>query len=420
MWSRQILSNKIKLLTVPMTGTRALTVMALFPVGSRYETKPQSGLSHFIEHMLFKGTPRRPTTLDLSRELDGVGAEYNAFTARDHTGYYIKIDAAKAELALDLLADMLWHSKFVAAEIEREKGVILEELKMYQDNPTMYIEQLFEETMFGSHPLGQNVGGRAQTVKKFSHQEILDFYHCFYQPANLVLVLAGGIEKWLQRLVEKYFGERGAKLVRPKFAPIRPSLLKGIRRCVRFKKTDQVHLAMGFPAFSYDDARSIPLALLNLILGATMSSRLFIEVRERRGLAYMIHSGVNHYSEIGNLVIEAGLDQARLKEALKVILTELEKIKKAGITQEELQRAKDNLKGHLVLNCENSNFQAEWYGKQALLMKKIETPEQKLARLNRVTAADIQKISCQIFDQQKLKIALIGPLKDKKRLAGLI
>ncbi len=420
MWHKQILANKARLLTIPMTGTKALMALALFPIGSRYEKSRQSGSSHFIEHMLFKGTPTRPTTLDLSRELDRVGAEYNAYTSRDHTGYYIKVDAEQTELAMDLLSDMIWNSKFEAAEIEKEKGVIVEELNMYQDNPTMYLDQLFEETMFGKQPLGQDIGGRPETVKKFHRCELWDFYQSFYQPANLVLILAGQINPATIKLARKYFGQLAGKISRPVFSRFNPQTLTGVKMRVKFKETDQAHLALGFPAFSYDDPRAIALALLNLILGGTMSSRLFIEVRERRGLAYSIQSGVNHYQEVGNLVIEAGLDKTRLAEAVQVILVELEKLKKDGVTGDELKWAKENFQGRFVLSCENSNFQADWYGKQALLMKKIETPEQKLKKLRAVSAADIQKIAQQVFDRRKLKMAVIGPFKDGGKLKKML
>lgn len=406
-------SNHLRLLTIPMSGTHALTALALFPVGSRYEKLNQNGLSHFIEHMMFKGTERRPTTLDLSRELDAVGAEYNAYTSRDHTGYYIKIDAEKAELAMDMLSDMLWHSKFEEKEIKKEKGVIAEEINMYQDNPTMYIEQLLEETIFPHHPLGRDVAGKTKIINQVSRGDLADFYSRFYQPSQAILVLAGQINAKTKRLASKYFCQRSLKSSRTSFLPFRfPSATRSKIK-VKFKETDQAHLALGFPAFSYDDPRSIPLTLLNLVVGATMSSRLFIEVREKRGLCYMIQSGINHYQETGNFVIQAGLDKTRAREAWQVILAELEKIKKDGVKSEELQRAKDNLAGRLVLACENSNFQAEWYGRQALLMKKIETPEQKLKKMSAVKKEEIQKIAREIFQIPKIALAVIGPYKDE-------
>lgn len=403
----------MRLILVPVSGTEAVTALALFPVGSRYEAGRQAGVSHFIEHMMFKGTERRPTALDLSRELDGVGAEYNAFTSRDHTGYFIKIDAAKTELALDFLSDILWHSKFNSEEMTREKGVILEELKMYQDNPTMHLGQLAEEAVFGSHPLGREIGGEARTVKSLTRENLVDYYRDFYQPNNLVLVLAGRLPRDVGRLVKKYFGlTPAARPRRQPFAACVTRQLRGRRVKIQFKDTKQVHLAIGFPAFAYDDKRLYPAALLNIILGAAMSSRLFTEVREKRGLAYAIHSGANPYQDTGNFLIEAGLDKERVPEAMRVILAELEKIKKEGIIAEELTRAKENFKGHLILSCESSSFQAEWYGKQALLMKKTETPQEKLKKLLTIRAAEVLKIARQIFNFSNLKLAVIGPYKN--------
>lgn len=420
MYYKQKLSNGIKLLTVPVAGTEAVTVLALFPVGSRYESKAQNGISHFIEHLMFKGTERRPTTLDISRELDKVGAEYNAYTSRDHTGYYVKVSADKIELALDLLSDMLWHSKFDAKEIEREKGVIVEELNMYKDNPTMYVEQLFEELMYKNHPLGRDVGGEPATVRGLSRAAIVNYYHQFYNPCNLVLVVAGKIDKNIQSLINKYFSLARRKKTKSSFSVFSFPSESAAEAAAHFKKTDQIHLAMGFPGFSYDDPRSPILVLLNIILGATMSSRLFTEVRERRGLAYMIQSGLNRYHETGNLVVRAGLDQSRMSEALKVIMEELKKIKKRGVSAEELKIAKDNLAGHMVLQLEDSSAQAEWYGKSALLKKKIRTPQEELALYRAVKLVDIQKIANLVFQMSRLRLSAIGPYRDNLELRKIL
>ncbi|HBV58408.1 MAG TPA: hypothetical protein DEB73_04100 [Candidatus Magasanikbacteria bacterium] len=420
MYRKQKLSNGINLLTVPVAGTEAVTVLALFPVGSRYETLKQNGISHFIEHLMFKGTDKRPSTLDISRELDKVGAEYNAYTGRDHTGYYVKVSADKTELALDLLSDMLWHSKFDAAEIEREKGVIIEELNMYKDNPTMYVEQLFEELMYKNHPLGRDVGGTPETVRALSREMILNYYHQFYNPHNLVLVVAGKIVKNTRQLIDRYFSFSNLKKSKQLFSTFSFSTKSAVEVTANFKKTDQIHIAMGFPGFSYDDPRSPTLAMLNIILGATMSSRLFTEVRERRGLAYVIQSGMNRYHETGNLVIRAGLDKSRMKEALKVIIEELEKIKKYGVTADELKTAKDNLAGHMVLQLEDSSAQAEWYGRSALLKKKIRTPQEELALYRAVKLVEVQKIANQVFQMPRLRLSAIGPYKDNLELKKML
>ncbi|MEK9183066.1 MAG: pitrilysin family protein [Patescibacteria group bacterium] len=420
MFKTNKLLNGITLLTVPVAGTEAVTVLALFPVGSRYETARQSGISHFIEHLMFKGTAKRPATLDISRELDKVGAEYNAYTGRDHTGYYVKVSADKIELALDLLSDMLWHSKFDKDEIEREKGVIVEELNMYKDNPTMYVEELFEELMYKNNSLGRDIGGTPKTVRAASREMIISYYHQFYNPHNLVLVVAGKIGKNIRPMIDKYFSMAGSKKIKPTFPAFSFPSRSAMEASVHFKKTDQTHLAMGFPGFSYDDPRSPALALLNIILGATMSSRLFTEVRERRGLAYVIQSGLNRYHETGNLVIKAGLDKSRLAEAMKVILAELEKIKKQGVMYEELQTAKDNLAGHMILQLEDSSAQADWYGRAALLKKKIRTPQEELAIYRAVKLPEIKKIANQIFQMPRLRLSAIGPYQDNLELKKML
>ncbi len=423
MWHQQKLANGLRLITVSVAGTKAITVLALFGVGSRSETLKENGISHFIEHMMFKGTERRPTTLDLSRELDSVGAEFNAYTSRDHTGYYIKVDAQHSLLALDMLSDMLTHSKFDSGELDREKGVIVEEINMYQDNPTMYVEQLFEETLFANHPLGRDIAGEAAIVKKFDRPMLLDYRDKFYIPRNGIVVLAGRIDNKTKRAAVEYFGKLGlSKKQAPayekfKFGP-GGQTGKGKKIGLKFKETDQTHLVLGFPGLAYDDAAGPATSLLNLILGGTMSSRLFIEIRERRGLAYMIRSDLNRYHETGNFLIQAGLDSRRTAEAVKVILDELVKIKKDGVTKEELQRAKDNLRGHMVLSFENSSAQAEWYAKQALLMKKVATPEERLKKFTAIKAEEIQKAANQIFDFKKLRLAVIGPYKTEETPAG--
>jgi len=419
MFHKEKLQNKSTLITIPVKGTEAVTVLMMFPVGSRYENAEQNGLSHFIEHMLFKGTLSRPTTLDISKELDKVGAEYNAYTSRDHTGYYIKAAADKIELALDLLSDMVWNSKFNETELEKEKGVIVEELNMYKDNPTMYIEQLFEETLYHGHPLGRDIGGTAKTVRAVSRAQMVSYYKDFYQPANMILAVAGKIDGQTAKLVKKYFFKNGAVPSGSRFEKFLCKEKSCPRAKVFFKETDQTHLVLGFPAVNYESSISPAVSLLNIILGGTMSSRLFVEVREKRGLAYMIHSGVNQYQDVGNFFIRAGLDKTRLAEALKIIILELRKIKKDGVTAEELKMAKDNVAGRFVLQLEDSSVQAEWYAKQALLMKRTRTPEEELQRYKKVTAGEVKKAALKIFDIKKMRVAAIGAFKNSKEIVKM-
>ena len=420
MYHKSKLSNGVALLTVPVKGTEAVTVLALFPVGSRYETKELNGLSHFIEHMMFKGTLLRPSTIDISKELDKVGAEYNAYTSRDYTGYYIKVSKQHADLAMDLLSDMLWNSKFDAEELKKEKGVIVEELNMYKDNPTMYAEQLFEETLYPNHPLGRDIGGEEKTVRGINQAKMLKYYHDFYEPQNMVLALAGKIDEAMIKKVKKYFSKKGKAIKKQTFKKIVNTKSKGIKAKTFYKKTDQVHVTLGFPAFSFDDPRIPALNLLHVILGGTMSSRLFVEVREKRGLAYMVHSGINRYQETGNLFVRSGLDKSRVAEALKVIMFEFEKIKNEGVTAEELKMAQDNLAGRMILGLEDSSGQAEWYAKQTLLMKQTRTPEEEMKRYRRVTLQDIKKVAQEVIKKDKMRLAVIGPYKSDTEVLNLL
>lgn len=420
MYHQTKLANGIKFLTVPVKGTEAITILALFPVGSRYETKIINGLSHFIEHMMFKGTLLRPTTLDISKELDKVGAEYNAYTSRDYTGYYIKVSQEHVDLAMDLLSDMLRNSQFNAEELEKEKGVIVEELNMYKDNPTMYVEQLFEETLYANHPLGRDVGGQEATVRGITRGKMLKYYQSFYEPQNMILALAGKIDEATIKKIKKYFGQKGKTIKKQSFKKFVFSKKRGMAIKTFYKKTDQAHLTLGFPALSYDDPRVPALNLLNIILGGTMSSRLFVEVREKRGLAYMIHSGINRYQDTGNLFVRAGLDKNRLKEALDIIIRELNKIAKDGVTAEELKMAQDNLAGRLVLGLEDSSEQAEWYAKQSLLTKQIRTPEEEIKRYRQVTIADIRKVAQTVIKKEKMCLAVIGPFVEESEIKKLL
>ncbi len=421
MFQKTVLNNGLRLITAPIAGTETATVLVLFKVGSRYETKELNGISHFIEHMMFKGTKKRPNTLAISRDLDSVGAEYNAFTARDHTGYFIKIEHDKIELALDILSDMLFNSKFEEKELEREKGVICEEIRMYEDNPLMFIEDLFEQTLFGDHPLGRKISGTVETVKSFTRKTMLQYKDKYYQPNNIVFGLAGKFDNHALDLVKKYFGVSGVK-IKPVFKEFdfKRQKLDKPKIKIQFKETEQAQLALGFHGYSYFDPQIYALQLLSIVLGGYMSSRLFISIREKKGLCYFIKSFVNVYEDAGNLVIQSGLDKTRITGAIGAIFEELDKVVRSGVTEEELQRAKECVKGRLTLALEDSSQVAEWYTKQELLMPEVLTPEEKLRKVFAVTRGDIQKVARDVMQKKKLSVALIGPFKDEKPFAKFL
>ena len=416
MYKKQTLKNGIRLITAPLKETQTASLIVMVKVGSRYEIDRDGGLAHFVEHMMFKGTKRRPNTLALSKELDGVGAEYNAFTSKDVTAYFIKADSRHLPLAIDMLSDMLLHSKLEASEIEKEKGVIVEEINMYEDNPLMYVEEMLEEVMFSGNPLGRMIAGSRETVRAVKRTQMAAFKNKYYQGRNVVIGLAGNfLPAQVEEVKKKFSFLAGSK---KNFTKIKISQ-KSPRVKVKFKETEQVQLALGWPAYSYSDERIYPLQLLSVILGGNMSSRLFINVREKNGLAYFVHSGVNVYEDTGSLVIQAGLDKTRMDLAIKTILAETEKIKHA-ISAVELKRAKDFVSGKVALDLEDSLSIARWYASQETMTGKTMTPQEKLARLGKVTIKEIQQVAKEIFDKKRLSLAIVGPFKDEKKFRKLI
>lgn len=423
------LKNGINFITVPVKGTMATTVLAMFPVGSRYENKKMSGAAHFLEHMLFKGTQKRPTAQDISRALEAHGAEFNAFTNKDYTGYYIKIDGSHQEVAFDMLSDMLYHSKLETVEVEKEKGAIVEELRMYKDNPLMAVDELFDSVMFGNTPMGWEIGGTPETVRAITREELFNFYQTHYSPKNMTLVVAGNISGKVKKLLN-YFTDKTAPAIAkgPAFYqsefekivwPKQPPSLED-RVAVEQRKADQAQVIMGFPTnLGYNSPERYIHTLLITILGVGMSSRLFVEVRERRGLAYMVHAGAASFRDAGVSYVQAGLDPARIKDAFKVIKTELALLTTQPVSATELKDAKTSIAGGIALAMENSRAQADWYGKEQIFRGKILTPDQAIKKLNTVTAKQIQDLAKKIFVPEQMRMAVIGPL-DKAQIINLI
>lgn len=427
MYQKHLLDNGIRVILAPQKDTQTVTLLVGVRVGSRYEPQKINGVSHFIEHMMFKGTKKRPTTLDLTKSLDSVGAEYNAFTSKDQTGYYVKIDHNRMDLALDILSDMLTNSKFDSTEMEREKKVIVEEINMYEDNPTMYVDDLFEQLLYQGNSLGWSISGSRESLTGVPREDFLKFKNEHYRGDKMVIALAGRMEDDTLRQIKKYFsGITGDKkkpsvdhVANMEFPGFKVKQSKpGVK--LHFKDTEQIQLALGFPAYSTFDERMYPLALMSIILGGNMSSRLFIQVRERRGLAYHVRASATHYQDIGNLTVFAGLDKARLNDAVKVILDELNKMKEKGVTAEELKNAKDFVRGKMTIELEDSSQMAVWYMQQELLKNQAMTPEEKIKKFMAVTSADIKKVAKDIIQEHLLNLAMIGPYKDAEPFRKLL
>lgn len=422
MYQKFNLKNGLPVILVPVKGSQSVTVLVQYKVGSRYEDlKINHGASHFLEHLMFKGTKKRPTTLDISKELDGIGAEFNAYTAKDHTGYYIKANAEKTDLICDILADMLNNSKFDNKEIIREKGVIIEEIKMYEDQPMFYSEMLFENLIYKGNTLGEDIAGTLNSIQKMTRKDLLNYFNEFYQPQNAVIIIAGKINSNIKNNLNKKF-VHGKKMPKKDFLSFENFIdkQKEPRILLHKKNTKQVHLSLGFPAYSYFHPDLYAFNLLSIILGGNMSSRLFINVRERKGLCYYIKAQADVYQDTGNLLIRAGLDLAKIEEAIKIIISELRKIKNNGVTSAELKMAKEFIKGRIILQLEETNHIADFYGHQHILTNKILTPQQKINKIFSVTLRQINKVAKDIIKTQKLNLVMISPLSDKKKIIKLL
>ena len=409
------LANKLAYISVPMAGTETVTILVYVKTVSKYENRKERGLSHFLEHMFFKGTIKRPTTLVLSSELDSLGCEYNAFTSKEYTGYWIKVSSDKTETALELVSDMLLNSKFEEEEIEREKGTIIEELNMYEDNPLMRIEDIFENCLYGDTPAGWDIVGTVAHIKSFKRQDFINYFKRQYGATSATLIVAGNLPKNTNNLVKKYFSafakNKWNDKVKVKEAQKQPAMI------LIKKKTDQVTLSLGVRTGATNDKDEFIVRVLAIILGGSMSSRLFIEIRERRGLAYSVRTSSELFSDTGYLTTTTGIKLGHEEEAVNLIIEAYKKVSKELIPEEEITRAKDMLKGRLTISLEASDDLANWYGRQAIYRKKYLTPADYIEEITKITAADLKRVAKKIFVEHNLNLALIGPIDAKKEAA---
>ncbi|MBI4160379.1 MAG: insulinase family protein [Candidatus Yanofskybacteria bacterium] len=406
-------SNGLRLITVPMEHTKSVTVLVLVATGSRYETKEINGISHFLEHMMFKGTTKRPGTLDISHELDSIGADYNAFTSKEYTGYYVKCAADKIDTAVDVISDIFQNSKLDAKEIDKERGPVKEEINMYFDHPPRRVAEIYDELIYGDQPLGWNIAGKKETIDQLSREDFIKYFSSHYFAKNTVVIVAGNIDAEATKdKIHKFFNNvREYERTEP-VATVEHQTAPALK--IEYKKTDQSHISLGFRAYSRFHPKYEALSLLAAILGGGMSSRLFIEVRERRGLAYRIGTGISAYNEIGDITTSAGLNNDKLMDGLGVILEEHKKMILEKVTEKELGRVKDQIRGSFVIGLETSDSLASFYGEQELLEHKIETPEERLAKITAVTADDIMGVARDIFRPEWLNLALIGPFEERE------
>ncbi len=418
-YERHVLPNGLRIVTAPMPHAQSATCFLMLAAGSRYETRETNGIAHFAEHMLFKGTERRPSARDIAGEIDAIGGEFNAFTSKEYTGYYVRCAAESIDTALDVLTDMIRHSRFDPEEIEREKGVILEELNMYLDTPRDMIDAVYEELLYGDQPLGWLIIGRTEAIRSATRETFLEYLGRWYTPSRLVVGVGGRIEGDLIGRLQQLLGDLdGSAAAKPQ--PAEMTWDGGPRVRLQTKDSDQAHICLGVPSYPLNHPDRYVLTLLATILGGGMSSRLFTEVRERRGLAYYVY-GLNHsYTDAGSLFSQAGVDIDRINEAVATIVAELRRIAEERVPADELEKARSFAKGRFVLQLETPQGLITFGLRREVLENRLAEPEEVLEGLNAVSADDLQRVAQDVIGQNGLNLAVIGPFDDVERFERLL
>jgi len=402
-----------------MPEARSVTCMIMVAAGSRYETPESNGIAHFSEHMFFKGTERRPSARDIAGEVDAIGGEFNAFTGKEYTGYYVRCAAESRSVALDTLVDMIRHSKFDSDEIEREKGVIIEEMNMYFDSPRDYVGSIYESLLFGDQPLGWDVIGSKETVRAATRDTFLDYLGRWYVPSRMVVGLGGRLNGDVTGEIEELLGdlvpqETGSPIEAEIPSPDKPGL------SVHHKESDQAHLVLGTISHPLQHPDRYVLQVLAAVLGGGMSSRLFTEVRERRGLAYYVFCQNNSYIETGTLCAQAGVDLNRVEQAIETVVAELRRIIDEPVPEKELAKAKEYTKGRLILQLESPQGLIGFGLRREALEGETIDPAEVIAELDKVNAEDVQRVAREVIGERALHLALIGPFEDGERFARLL
>ncbi len=413
------LPNGLRIIVVPMKENPTVTVQVLVEAGSHYEDKKVNGISHFLEHMFFKGTTKRPGAHIISHEFDSIGADNNAFTGTEYTGYWAKARTKHFERIFDIIADVYLDPLLPEAEIEKEKGVIIEEINMYDDQPTSRVGELLNATLYGDQPAGRSITGPRENIRTMKREDFVAYRNAHYIPSKTLVVIAGGVKvSHALKLAKAAFGKLPAKRALKK-TPVTQTQ-KSAQVALEYKKTEQSHLALAFRGYGVGDKRELAAGLLAGVLGKGMSSRLFQKLREEMGVCYYVGSGHHSHTDVGAFKIRAGVDNKRLEEVVEVILNEVRKLRDELIPLKELNKAKEIFIGGVEMGLESSDSLADWYGTDELIRRKLETPEQAIKRLRTLTPEDLQKVARDIFVDAKMNLAVVGPTKDATRLKKLL
>src|SRR3989344_1113883 len=416
---KKVLPSGLRVIVLPMKDSPTVTVLTMVETGSEYEKREESGMSHFLEHMCFKGTKNRPKSIDISLELDKIGAANNAFTNYEWTGYYAKANSKHVGKLIDVISDMYLNPTFPAAELEKEKGVIIEEMNMYEGLPQRKVQMVFSSLLYGDQPAGWPILGNRRVIKNATREKFVSYRNAHYVAHSSMVVIAGGVEQGRAfNLVKKTFKDIKDGKKRNK-RPVQVSQ-KSPRLKIADKETDQTHLVLGFKTFKATDKRSTTLHVLDAILGSGMSSRLFQRLREEMGVCYYAKSSVNEFTDHGDFIIFSGVDSRRIVEVVTVLVDEVKKLKDVEVPKAELEKAKESYIGGLFMGVESSDEVSFFAAEQEILGRKFKTPKQIEAEIRKVTAKDVQKLARQIFTDENLNLAIVGSIPDKKKIQSVL
>lgn len=419
MYNYNILDNGIRIISIPQKEIKSAAIFVLVKAGSRYETKEISGISHFLEHLFFKGTSKMKKPKDVAEFLDKVGGSYNAFTGSEITGYYAKTGYDKFDLAIDWVSDIFINSKFPPKEIEKERGVIIEEINMYNNNPIMHIDQVWKEVLYGDQPAGWDIGGTKESVLSINRQQIMEYAKKRYRSENIVICIAGNYdeEKSINKIKEEFSIIKKGKAY-SKDPVINNQTSPRVKIC--YKKIEQTNLIIGFQGYGLSDERRHTLNIISAFLGGMMSSRLYGKIVEEMGAAYYINTSNSSSTDIGDFSVSSGVDNKKVFLVIESILKEFKNIKEKKIKQEELQKAKDYIKGRTLLGFESIESKVNFYASQELFLDKITPFEEVIKKIEAITVEDVKRVANETFTSERLNLALIGPFKNKKEFLKLL
>jgi predicted Zn-dependent peptidase len=419
MYQKTILDNGLRILTSALPQTRSVSVGFFVGVGSRYESDEQSGVSHFIEHMLFKGTEKRPTARDIAVAVEGIGGIFNAGTGRELSHYWVKVAQPHLDVAIDVLADMVRHSRFDPKEMDRERRVIIEEINLTLDTPDSLVFLLISDLVWPNHPLGRDIAGSKENVSILGRESLTAYLEHYYRPGSTVISVAGNVEHEavvgkIAALLGDWATGEAASYRAAENDQAEPRLR------IHHKETEQAHLCLSVPGIPRDHPDRFKLRLLNTLLGEGMSSRLFTEIREKRGLAYNIYSYVSGMHDTGAVGVYAGVDPRRIGDAIGAVLAEWDRLRQESVPANELTRAKEFSKGRLLLQMEDSFSVAAWCGRQEVLSPEVLTVDEVIEAIEAVTAADVQQVAQDLFLRERLNLAVVGPFEDEEGFGELL